>query len=100
MIPERKKLNPSSAIGSRIVGFQTFRDAGHLILRLFAGDSGLQQRKAFDPARAAVLQLVTARLKGLLHGNGHPELNKTANECPVKAFRGDANDRMPDPISS
>src|SRR5579864_9638054 len=98
MIPERKKLNPSSAIGSRIVGFQTFRDAGHLILRLFAGDSGLQQRKAFDPARAAVLQLVTAGLKSLLHGNGHPQLNETANEGSVKAFRCDADNSMWDAI--
>src|SRR5579864_7293271 len=98
MIPERKKLNSTSAIRSRIVGFQTFRDAREIIFCLFAGDFGPEQCKSFDPVRAAVLQLVSVRLKGLLHGNGHPELNEAADECPVKAFRCDADDRMPDAI--
>src|SRR6185369_4609873 len=98
MIRERKKLNPSSAIRRRIIGFQTFRNTRELFLCLFTSDTGLEQRKSFDPARAAVLQFVSARLKGLLHGNRNPELDETANECPVKAFRRDADDRMPDAI--
>src|SRR5579864_1387096 len=98
MIPERKKLNSTSAIRSRIVGFQTFRDAREIIFCLFAGDSGLEQCKSFDPVRAAVLQLVSVRLKGLLHGNGHPELNETADEGSVKAFRCDADNSMWDAI--
>src|SRR5579864_3009597 len=98
MIPERKKLNPTSPIRSRIVLFEPFRDARELVLCLFAGYSGPEQRKSFDPAGAAVLQLVTVQLKGLLHGNRHPELNKIADEGSVKAFRCDAYDRMRDAI--
>ncbi len=58
----------------------------------------LQPGEAFDPAGAAVLQLVAARLKPLLHRNRDPELNRVTNERTEKTFRSYADDGVRQPV--
>ncbi len=75
-------------------------DCGEFLLSLGEGDAGLEARVGFDPARAAIFELVAAGLEDVLHGGGHPEVHAPADEGAVKAFGGDADDGVHDAVEA
>ena len=93
-LPQREQLDASTAVRLRIVGFQSLRDRRDLRLRLLGRHPGLEPHESFDPAGAAVLQLVYAAVELRLHRHGHPELERIAHEGSVKSFWRDADNRV------
>src|SRR5207237_6270921 len=68
------------------------RDRVQLGLRLLPSYAGFEKRVTFYPTRAAIFHFVSRRIEHLLHRRRHPKVERVANECAVKFFRGDAND--------
>jgi hypothetical protein len=86
------QLDAAPAVGCRIVSFEAFRRGGDFFLRLAESDAGLKPHVGFDPARAAIFQLVAATFKGFFHGCGNPELHGPAHKGSIKTWRRDTDD--------
>ena len=93
-LPERVQPDAAAAVRLRVLGLETRRDARHLRLRLLDRHAGLEPQVAFDPAGAAILELVDAGVELPLHRGRHPELKRVADERAVEALRRHADDRV------
>src|SRR5215471_16517114 len=87
-----------AAIRFRIILFQPLRNCVKLSVRLLTRYTGFEKCVAFDPTRATVFQLVTRRIKGLLHRDRHPKTEGISDEGAVKFFWRDADDRVLNPV--
>src|SRR5438477_13042973 len=83
-----------AAIRLRIIVFESFRDRGKLGLRLLPRDAGFEECVTFNPARAAVFELVAGSVECFLHRRRHPKVERVADKRAVKFLRRDANDRV------
>src|SRR5262249_33654683 len=92
--PKRHQSNAMTPICLGILGLQSFCNRRNFFLRLFEGYTGFERTKSFNPTRSAIFKLVSAGLKYFLHRNGDPELDRPAQERPVKAFRCHTDNRM------
>jgi hypothetical protein len=80
--------------------FQALPDRRELRRRLRDRDAGLQECEPFDPARAAVLELVAASIERSFHRRRDPVLKLVADERPEEASRHDADDRVGNAVQS
>ena len=55
---------------------------------------GFKPRETFNPARAAILQLVSAGIEIFLHRRRNPELKRVSHEGSIESFRRDADNRV------
>ena len=83
-----------TAVRFWIIIFQSPRDRRQLLLRLVCGDARFQKHEALERARVAIFQLVSRRVKDLLHRYRDPELERDSDEGTVKIFRRNADDRV------
>ena len=90
-LPQRIQLDAAAAVCLRIGALESAGDRRQFGLFLVDRDAGLQPYEAFDPARAAILELVHAGIKLRLHRRGHPELEPVADEGAVETLRRHAD---------
>src|SRR5437879_9004700 len=74
-LPQWPEFDAAASVRIRIVGFQSFRHGGNLLLCLLASHPGLEPYVGFNPARAAIPTFVAAAFKVFLHRRGDPELH-------------------------
>ena len=95
-LPQCPELEIASTIRGGVVGLQPRRDRRDFSLRLGASDAGLESNVTFDPARAAVLELVSATFERFFHRCWHPKIHCPADEGSIKARGRYADDGMGD----
>ena len=63
-------------------------------MRLRESHARLEPYVTFNPARAAIFQLVPVLLERFFHRDGNPKLHLPSDEGPIKALRRDADNRV------
>ena len=93
-LPQREEPDAAAAIGLGEIRFEAAGDGRHFGLRLLDRHTRFEPDEAFDPARAAILELVDSGVELRLHRRRNPELKRVTDEGAVKPFRRHADDRV------
>src|SRR5262249_41075933 len=91
-LPQGEQFDAAATVRGWIIILQPSGHGRNFLLRLGESHTGLESHKTFNPARAAIFQLVSGCNKFLLHRSGDPEVKGITHEGAVKAFRRDADD--------